>query len=555
MLFSRISVVIFAVLATKTLARNPGRYARRLLRNEIAQPTPAITPAPILPAAMLKARAESTSSNASDEEASSTDATSADKTETHSGSTNTGDYPASSSAHTTTAKPTSTHNLSPNLEDAIGMDFETTTVKYTHTSLRTTTMSTKYVYDITDMDFETTTVKNMSSARTTHTTSSGYMYTRSYTNDMDNMDDETTPTKITSAHTSTGTKTTSYWGNDDTLYTYTHSYDYEEDYPTTTTKLYTPGWAPASTEDDYIYVTSTSTHGYKGEPMYTTQSDGSLTMDAPNFSPTNTIDLKKFRSTFGGSDSASIDCKSMPEGMKQGVAVKDLINILKQPDGNVYHIDRSGCFQAKCIGDYGVLRLCNLKPRTGVMTFRATEVKAFLSFLLQAIRPNWESEISINFNKLVYQPDAITFCGSSYSTPQQQMSKPRSPFPQTAPKPAAGNTQNKNKPNGYATWPQVENMNMPLSFQPRFPNYWGDNLGIPVARDAKFNGIVSNAAMGWAIVIDSSNKEDLKCNNADNFKTACGTGNGKDPEACKWDNTVPKPYFVPGDEEPNKDKQ
>ncbi|KAK6350536.1 hypothetical protein TWF718_003726 [Orbilia javanica] len=549
MLFSKLSVVVFAVLVIETLASSPGRYARRSLKDEISQPTPAITPAPILPATKLKARAESTSSGASEEE---------DGESTYSGgitstkqitgtSSSDNEDPTSTETYTSTSRHTSSAY---NSKNDIEMDEETTTIRLTYTSPRTITTFTTYMYDRPgevhmSTEYQMITAKNMSTARPTGT-SSGHTYIRSY---LDNtygiMDEETSSVEMTSAYT-TELKSIGHLANY-SRYTYTTS-DFSEDYPVSTTKEYMASRIHPSTGYGYPYESSTAGYGYVGQPKYTTlePSSSSPTPTAqktPNPSQTNAVDSKIFKSTFGDPNAATIDCLSMPEGAKQGVSVKDLINILKKPDGNVYNIDRSGCFQAKCIGDYGVLRLCNLMPKTRTVTFNALEIKVFISLLLRAIRPNWESEISINFNELVYQPDAITFCGSSEITPQQ-MPKPKSPFPQNKPK-AQSMPDNRNPNSG--TWSDTERIKMPLSFQPRFPNYWGENLGIPVARDAKFNGIISNGEKGWAIVIDSSSKEDLKCNSANNFKKTCGTGREKDAEGCIWDNTIPKPYFVGDD--------
>ncbi|EGX42986.1 hypothetical protein AOL_s00215g772 [Orbilia oligospora ATCC 24927] len=549
MLFSKLSVhvVCFAVLATGTLARSPGRHARRFFQDEIAQPTPVITPTPILPAAKLKARDESTG-----------------KTETFETDTRELLRPvfttifADPAAQTTTTAllaadadaptPKSTGTGNPDLDfedDPLENDNETTTVKYTYTSPRTTTSLTKFIYDDDDdttMGY-TTTVQNTSTHATTTitTTSSGHKFTPTsiMDDDMDYMDETTTSTVKMTSSRSTSTKSTAYWTDDESEYTHTSTYS---SHYYKSTSLYPPTWTtPTSKWDDsHPYKTRTSVYD---EPMYTTEPSGSPTTNTDSLSPTNIIDLKKFRAIFGDSNAASIDCKSLPEGTMQGVAVKDLVNILKQPDGNVYNIDRSGCFQAKCIGDYGVLRLCNIKPVTGVMSFRAAEVKALLSFLLQAIRPNWEAELSFNFNNLIYQPDAITFCGTSYNAPQQPMPKPGSPFLHGIKKAATKQTKD-----ALTYSPHIEKINMPLSFQPRFPNYWDENLGVPVNREARFNGIISNAEKGWAVVIDSVSKEDLKCSSGNNFKTTCGTADAKDPEKCVWDNTVPKPYFTPGDD-------
>ncbi|KAK6521757.1 hypothetical protein TWF506_001960 [Arthrobotrys conoides] len=583
MLFSKLSLLLFAGLATETLARSPGRFARRFYQDEVAQPTPAVTPAPILPADKLKARAESSSSNTVNEADSSVDAKSAVNTEDH---VHGGEHSASSVSHTASdATIAATSGLGDEKlnnpggfiidpEDGlIGMDNETT-IKYTYTSPLTTSSITRYAYDDDDdtaTESTTTTVKNSSA-------SIGSMPTQTSTMDNEDYSDDETPTlTMTSAHatrTSSGYMVTQSSMMDDedymdvetvtvsvttawparthdsynSQYTPTSTYP-DEVYPSVSTggRVYRPTWTtPTGMDSAYQSETSTGSHGYE-ELMYTTKSNGSPTMDIAGLSPTDAIDLKKFRGVFGDSNAASIDCISLGEGVKQGVAVKDLINILKQPDGNVYKIDRSGCFQAKCIGDYGVLRLCNLKPTTGVMTFTAAEVKVFLSFLLQAVRPNWESELSLNFDKLVYRPDAITFCGSSNDNLQYQIPKLRNPLPQGIDLSNSRARAKRVKPAlNYS--PHVENINMPLSFQPRFPNYWGDNLGVPVDRDARFNGIISNAANGWAIVIDSSSRDDLKCNSNDNFRTTCGTADAKHPENCKWDNTVPKPYFVSGGE-------
>ncbi|KAF3296356.1 hypothetical protein TWF132_010953 [Orbilia oligospora] len=551
MLFSKLSVhaVGFAVLATGTLARSPGRYARRFFQDEIAQPTPVITPAPILPATKLKARDESTGKTETVE-------TDTEQLIRPDFTTIFADPAAQAAATALLATdadapaPTSTGTGDPSLDfedDPLENDNKTTTVKYTYTSPRTTTSLTKFIYDDDDdtaMGYTTTTVKNTSTHATTTitTTSSGSKFTPTsiMDDDMDYMDDETTTStiKMTGSH-STSNKSTAYWTDDESEYIHTSTYS---SHYYQSTSLYPPTWTTPTSKWDDSHPSKTSTSVYD-EPMYTTESNGSPTTNTASLSPTNIINLKKFRAIFGDSNAASIDCKSLPEGTMQGVAVKDLVNILKQPDGNVYNIDRSGCFQAKCIGDYGVLRLCNIKPMTGVMSFRAAEVKALLSFLLQAIRPNWEAELSFNFNNLVYQPDAITFCGISYNAPQQPMSKPGSPFPHGIPKAATKQTKD-----ALTYSPHIEKINMPLSFQPRFPNYWDDNLGVPVNREARFNGIISNAEKGWAVVIDSVSKEDLRCSSGNNFKTTCGTADAKDPEKCMWDNTVPKPYFTSGDD-------
>ncbi|KAF3219919.1 hypothetical protein TWF679_010375 [Orbilia oligospora] len=554
MLFSKLSVHVvgFAVLATGTLARGLGRHARRFFQDEIAQSTPVITPAPILPATKLKARDESTGKTETFE----TDTKELIRpvfTAIFTDSAAQAEATALLTTDTDASAPTSTGTRNPSLDfedDPLGNDDETTTIKYTYTSPRTTTSLTKFIYDDGDdttMGYTTTTVKNTSTHATTATTatttsSSSYKFTlTSITDgDMDYMDDETTTStvKITSSH-STSTKSTAYWTDDGGEYTHTSTYS---SHYYQSPSLYPPTWTTPPSKWDDGHPSKTSTSGYH-EPMYTTGSNGSPTKNTANISLTNIINLKQFRAIFGDSNAASIDCKSLPEGTMQGVAVKDLVNILKQPDGNVYNIDRSGCFQAKCIGDYGVLRLCNIKPVTGVMSFRAAEVKVLLSFLLQAIRPNWEAELSFNFNNLIYQPDAITFCGTPYNAPQQPMSKPGSPFSHGIPKAAIKKTKD-----ALTYSPHVEKINMPLSFQPRFPNYWDDNLGVPVNREARFNGIISNTEKGWAVVIDSASKEDLKCSSGDNFKTTCGTADAKNPEKCTWDNTVPKPYFTPGDD-------
>ncbi|KAK6506760.1 hypothetical protein TWF481_005220 [Arthrobotrys musiformis] len=573
MRFSKISVLVLTALATETLARVPGRYARRLAQDEVAQPTPAITPAPLLPAIKLKPRQEGATSDSHDK---------GDEAKTTTG------------AHSEVPGiilPTASGmlRLFPDLK-GMGGDDDPDTTTVVHTSPRTTTSRTTYIFDDELTDTETTTASKRTSARTTDSAS----VTKSSTDE--NMDDEDEPTSSTRSATharATGTasesddmdgffddeetssvKSSSHarvtstasesddmdsffddeetssvksskahatsskssdWDDDlDNPYTSTSSDDYD-DYdhePTTTLKGKTASSTPTGMEDDYPEETST---GY--EPAHTT--DAAPTETIPELSSTNAIDLEKFKANFGDSDSATIDCISLPEGLKQGVAVKDLINILKQPDNNVYTVDRSGCFQAKCIGDYGVLRLCNLKPKTGVMNIHGTELKVFLRFLLAAIRPNWESELSIDFNSLVYRPDAITFCGSSPPSPEQPMGKPRSPF--SKPSPMITESKQGNTPK-YTS--HAEKIKMPLSYQPRFPNYWGENMGIPVARHAKFNGIISNADNGWAIVIDSASTQDMKCNNTDNFKATCENADVKDAEKCTWDNTVPKPYFV-----------
>ncbi|KAK6362221.1 hypothetical protein TWF730_005917 [Orbilia blumenaviensis] len=515
MLFSKISVAAFVVLATEAIAHNHGRYARRSLHSRVPASIPIVTPAPVVHVRKIKARQEKSS------------------TGTAAGDSN-DDLPVS----ILTADSVSANGGMTNSQVGSSdyMDFETTSVPQPQSSGVDTATDADDMWDMLSdypdefMDNETATGSEMYTTARATVTSTG---------ENDYMDNESA---IDSEMYTTARATASAVSTEEE-----DSMAYIDEETDTATDMYRSARATTSVDDEDMEMDTEDYWGTSKSAPTGSKSTHTSTPAEASAAPTDAIDLQKFRETFGNTDGASIDCKSLPAGTQQGVSIMDLVNLLKTKEDKVYTIDRSGCFQAKCIGNNGVLRLCNLHPTTKAMTLRSNELKYFIRSLLAVIRPNWEDELSINFKDLIYNPDAITFCGASgNSGPSAALNpQPRPPF-MRRPKPNLGVIAE----SGDTSDPVMDKaITMPMGYGSATQGPWGQ--GMMVSRDAKFNGIISNAKKGWAIVVDSADKDNLTCKSDNSFKSTCSTAKGKDAEGCVWDNTVPKPLFI-SDKDPSK---
>ncbi|KAK6534893.1 hypothetical protein TWF281_006192 [Arthrobotrys megalospora] len=494
MLFSKLTVAAIAVLVTEALARGVNRHARRsATSSDMGEPTPKVGD-PV----SFTTSVGGTS-----------DLASYVKTAT------------GKDADIDSKSATGTHKALPQSAATESMDYETTTIMTSANSVGTSTAKSSSHHSATstdDMWYDdggaSTTTNHMSptstsGAEVTETDDGGEWEDAAESGSMKHMG----PAGASSVGPSGAGG--GMWG-DDPESTATNAMGYVI---TTTMEITVEATQGSTTITKTSTTTQTITHK---EPA------GSIVP------PANLIDYAKFEAAFGAPNDAIIDCKAMPEGVNQGVSVDDLINFLRWPTppaNKVFVVDKSGCFQIMCVGEYGVLRLCNLKQKTGLVTFSVGEIKVFILSLLQTIRPNWEEEISINFDHLIYQPEALTFCGATMSK------QPASRYPFLGAPNAMGDTNNKGPNSDFSATGGSRRQAIP---EIRIPNYLGGSAS-PVARSSKFNGMMMNAKKGWGVVIDSAYKDDFKCVNDDNFLDTCRHEFTPD---CEWDNGVQVPKFV-----------
>ncbi|KAF3925919.1 hypothetical protein ABW20_dc0105477 [Dactylellina cionopaga] len=232
-------------------------------------------------------------------------------------------------------------------------------------------------------------------------------------------------------------------------------------------------------------------------------------------------------------------CMNIPKEANTGASFMDVISFLSdkmKPSMN-YTIDKYGCSQIQCLGDRGILKLCNLKPMTGSFVWTPEDIKSMTLDLLKLWRPEWRTDMVQA--KLNIDMQTTTKCERSYMHMHMMKKKDM------------GHKHGKRTVRTKNTGP------LPTHYRacdkPMTITGDDDNLGYlkrlvegsmekSAMRSDMLAGMIMNSELGWALAIDSPMGNTTMCDNEDDIvggpKGPCMMGQGK-PEECDWDYTMP----------------
>ncbi|KAF3936138.1 hypothetical protein ABW19_dt0200823 [Dactylella cylindrospora] len=278
----------------------------------------------------------------------------------------------------------------------------------------------------------------------------------------------------------------------------------------------------------------------EGQPAHTTWSSSAPASASASASP----DKNPARGTIMGEDHYCVNLENKEP--YSGPQIGDLVNytnvIGKRNETEEIIIDKHGCHQIACIGQYGVLKLCNLHPQGEPSFERYTMGKLHrrLESIRDIMRPRWNSDIS--FQDLTFPVMTDTRCDSTLGMRREEegyvkyklgggdmggirdVSVKRNGVPPM---------QADKYGNSHSMY-KHGNLGDPLTFQrPR----WRRHVDVR----ERLKGVLFHKGDGWGLVVDGPVGNGT-CSESKNYKT--GDCKKDDPPSCSWDYKQPFPEEV-----------
>ncbi|EPS40392.1 hypothetical protein H072_5796 [Dactylellina haptotyla CBS 200.50] len=275
-----------------------------------------------------------------------------------------------------------------------------------------------------------------------------------------------------------------------------------------------------------------------------------------------------FTSRLGPLRDVEVKCMNMMAEKMSGASFDDVMKYVSEAKMNQYpEINMYGCHQVDCVGNYGILKLCNFKEKSAGIMFEGSDVQMILMKLLDMWHPDYMADNVMGMLNL--DMPVMNGCGrwmmekgmmghgkdehrmpgnkkktiSSHNPMATEVSMARRDNHEHQDgKDEKQDKEGKDEQKKYKSGNHKHNKDIKVYQNHMEDNGMGgrDHMDMEMMKWGRKNdtivGIVMNAMMGWALAIDSPAKG-AKCKAEQNFQgDECDDPEAKD---CTWDYSMP----------------